>query len=530
MSKHRIWIKSILLFFVLTLGLVLPTAVKVDAFFRVYPTTKETRYVEGVKHQKIIGDIDFNGTSSKQIINYVGANIKTEDIKVVVGDGYADYGFGMSNLLSQIYNVNRRYDNLNVIAGVNGDFYNMSNGIPTMAYVRNFEVIFEGVTKARTLIGFKDDGEVVYGNPTFEGYEVMVFNEEGERKLKQIKVNGFNRLPNQGEVTVFFSEYVGVIDSGESKIVLDAKDIKSDGSGARYFGKGVLQSVTKERIEVQEKQIVLMGDSLFEEGLINETDTVVIQQKLGGKFEGVRHALGGWEHLVKQGVPETTFTAGASYQYRAPRTAIGIKSDGTIFFVTVDGRQKPQGMEGVTAYEMAEIMAYFEAEEAFNLDGGGSTTMAVLGDAEGVYDIMNSPSDGNLRSNANGFFFVKGSFDEVKQPIPFPDNRTQLELPTNLFINEEGILSFDQVENATSYELLVYGNSRIKTTSTTIDLNQLELGGHQIQLRALGNHELFRQSSYTTSRDYVVYSSDVMKMIEFLREYTRKESERMGSN
>ncbi|MFA7377073.1 MAG: hypothetical protein WCZ13_06155, partial [Acholeplasmataceae bacterium] len=147
-----------------------------------------------------------------------------------------------------------------------------------------------------------------------------------------------------------------------------------------------------------------------------------------------------------------------------------------------------------------------------------------------VYDIMNSPSDGNLRSNANGFFFVKGSFDEVKQPIPFPDNRTQLELPTNLFINEEGILSFDQVENATSYELLVDGNSRIKTTSTTIDLNQLELGGHQIQLRALGNHELFRQSSYTTSRDYVVYSSDVMKMIEFLREYTRKESERMGSN
>ena len=530
MFKEKYLVKSIILFFVLTLGLILPTAIRIDAAFRVYPTTRETRYVEGVRHQRIVGDIDFNGTTSKQIINYVGANIKTSDIKVVVGDGYADYGFGMSNLLSQIYNVNRRYKNLNVIAGVNGDFYNMSNGIPTMAFVRNFEVIFEGVTKARTLIGFKDNGDVVYGQPTFEGYEVMVFNEEGERKLKQIKINGFNRLPNTNEVTAFFSEHTDIIDSADQKIVLSATDIKSDGSGARYFGKGSLKEITQERITVGEKEIVLMGSPLFEEGLITSKDTVIVQQKLGGKFEGVRHALGGWEHLVKNGVPETTFTAGASYQYRAPRTAVGIKSDGTVFFVTVDGRQKPLGMEGVTAYEMAEIMAYFEAEEAFNLDGGGSTTLAILGEGEGVYDIINSPSDGNLRANANGFFFAKGAFEEVKQPVPFPDTRTELELPKNLFINENGILSFDAVTNATTYELLVNGKESIKTTSTTIDLNQLGVGAHQIQLRALGNHDLFKQSSYTAGRDYVVYSSDVTRMIEFLKEYIRKENERIGSN
>ena len=311
-------------------------------------------------------------------------------------------------------------------------------------------------------------------------------------------------------------------------MVINATDIKSDKSGARYFGKGSLSAVTTDRIEVSEHSFVLMGDKVFEEGFITSKDKVVVQQKLGGKFEGVRNALGGWEHLVKNGVAETVFTEGASYQFRAPRTAVGVKTDGTVFFVTVDGRQKPEGMEGVTAYEMAEIMTYFEAVEAYNLDGGGSTTMTVLGDGEGVYDIMNSPSDGNLRANANGFFFVKGQLDEVKKPVPFPDNRTELTLPTGVFINDQGIMSFDAVSNAVKYEVLVDGIDVIRSEENSIDLNVLSSGKHTLKLRAFGDHDTFKQSPYTTEIEYVSYSDDVLRMIEFLREYTKKETDRLG--
>ena len=57
-----------------------------------------------------------------------------------------------------------------------------------------------------------------FGQPTFEGYEVMVYNEEGELKLNKIKIGGFNRLPkNDTEVTVFFDEYDSLIDSTKQK-------------------------------------------------------------------------------------------------------------------------------------------------------------------------------------------------------------------------------------------------------------------------------------------------------------------------
>ncbi|PKK86888.1 MAG: hypothetical protein CVV63_03140, partial [Tenericutes bacterium HGW-Tenericutes-8] len=94
--------------------------------FRLYANDKTTQYVDGVRHQKITGYIDYNGTVSNQVINYAGVNLNSfPDIQVVVGDNYVDNGYGMSNLLAQIGNVERRYDNTQVLAGVNGDFYNM---------------------------------------------------------------------------------------------------------------------------------------------------------------------------------------------------------------------------------------------------------------------------------------------------------------------------------------------------------------------------------------------------------------------
>jgi exopolysaccharide biosynthesis protein len=68
-----------------------------------------------------------------------------------------------------------------------------------------------------------------------------------------------------------------------------------------------------------------------------------------------------------------------------PRTAIGIKPDGTWILVVVDGRQ-PELSLGLTMEELAELMANLGCSSAMNLDGGGSTTF--------YYDgkILNSPS------------------------------------------------------------------------------------------------------------------------------------------
>ena len=71
---------------------------------------------------------------------------------------------------------------------------------------------------------------------------------------------------------------------------------------------------------------------------------------------------------------------------RHPRTMAGVRRDGSLLLVTVDGR-RPGWSAGVTLREGARVMRSLGARDALNLDGGGSTAMAVRG------RVANVPSD-----------------------------------------------------------------------------------------------------------------------------------------
>lgn len=76
-----------------------------------------------------------------------------------------------------------------------------------------------------------------------------------------------------------------------------------------------------------------------------------------------------------------------------PRTAIGIKSDGTYLFVVSDGRTDES--EGLSLLELAQFMQSLGAETAYNLDGGGSSTMVFNG------SVVNTPTGGGI-GNGSG--------------------------------------------------------------------------------------------------------------------------------
>jgi hypothetical protein len=71
---------------------------------------------------------------------------------------------------------------------------------------------------------------------------------------------------------------------------------------------------------------------------------------------------------------------------RHPRTLVGTHPDGSIWLVTVDGRQ-PKLSAGMSLSELRALAQRLGLRNALNLDGGGSTTMWVAG------KIVNSPSD-----------------------------------------------------------------------------------------------------------------------------------------
>lgn len=73
-------------------------------------------------------------------------------------------------------------------------------------------------------------------------------------------------------------------------------------------------------------------------------------------------------------------------EMRHPRTAIGTKRDGTIWLITVDGRQ-PGLSAGMTLVELRGFARRLGLVNVLNLDGGGSTTMWAAG------EVLNSPSD-----------------------------------------------------------------------------------------------------------------------------------------
>ena len=68
-----------------------------------------------------------------------------------------------------------------------------------------------------------------------------------------------------------------------------------------------------------------------------------------------------------------------------PRTAIAQRKDGAILMLVIDGRQK--GSLGATLRQVQDILLDNGAYNAFNLDGGASTTMVYNG------NDVNSPSD-----------------------------------------------------------------------------------------------------------------------------------------
>ena len=75
--------------------------------------------------------------------------------------------------------------------------------------------------------------------------------------------------------------------------------------------------------------------------------------------------------------------------YPAPRTVIGLDKTGTrlILFVA-DGRQ-PLFSQGASLHDMAKSMIFYSAQNAMNVEGGGSLTL-VMCNSLGIARVINS--------------------------------------------------------------------------------------------------------------------------------------------
>lgn len=90
-----------------------------------------------------------------------------------------------------------------------------------------------------------------------------------------------------------------------------------------------------------------------------------------------------------------------SIQGDQPRTAVGVIDDNHLVFVVVDGRSAGYS-KGVTLPELADIMTGLGATTAYNLDGGGSSTMYFNG------ELVNNPLGKNEERGTSDILYIGG--------------------------------------------------------------------------------------------------------------------------
>ena len=157
----------------------------------------------------------------------------------------------------------------------------------------------------------------------------------------------------------------------------------------------------------QEKGYVIRNGKLYRNTAVSGREDLVIYSD--GSFEIINESEVTAEQLLAKGAVQTLSFGPALVENgklsvdsddevgRAmasnPRTTIGIKADGTYIFMVSDGRTDES--EGFSLLQLAEFMKYLGAETAYNLDGGGSSTMVFNG------SVVNTPTGGGI-GNGSG--------------------------------------------------------------------------------------------------------------------------------
>ncbi|WP_431961073.1 phosphodiester glycosidase family protein [Actinacidiphila sp. bgisy160] len=158
--------------------------------------------------------------------------------------------------------------------------------------------------------------------------------------------------------------------------------------------------------EIPPGTVVLVGREAGAEALrlLEPGDAVDVRQRLvasayGG---GYRFAVGGCP-ILHDGYPPAGLDDGVA----ATRTAAGFGDDGHVMYLlALDGRAESGA--GLTVLELASVMSGIGAQAAVNLDGGGSSTLVTRDPGAPRVKVRNHPSGGTERLVANGIGVFAG--------------------------------------------------------------------------------------------------------------------------
>jgi exopolysaccharide biosynthesis protein len=368
-SLHCLWIFVIVLTFIVAGGVAGQTGRRPDI------QTREA-LAPGVEHLEIRrGDFSTEAETDRWIINALLLDPRRARITLAIA---MDEVAGTESTSS----IAARYA---AMAAINGGYFQMAG-------------VYRGDPAGMLVMGAN-----VLSEPSRPRSELAVANTEGVARISigqvDVKaeiivdgqtvypVSGFNRQRERDELIVYTSEFhrttLSTPDGLEAVIEGGVITAVRDGAGSQTIPKeGFVLSATG-LCRGWARNHLLVG------GRVEVRSVMTALPPLPFPPDFI---IGGGPVLVKGGNVIAPAAADAEQfgeelsRKRHPRTAIGVRADGFLVLVTVDGRQ-PKKSVGMTLEELAILMRDFGCVEAMNLDGGGSTTMVLNG------RVVNNPSD-----------------------------------------------------------------------------------------------------------------------------------------
>ena len=416
-----------------------------------------------------------------------------------------------------------------VIAAVNGDYFKInevvkaSTGV-TIGQGEYYKTKSDHSAVNSIAIKNNGSGKQLFTTRVTEQTPVLAIYDKDDNIIKEIKIDKVNSEPGNNEIALYYAQRETnfgrnfitekVTDAWFVKQGLYAVTSRKDS----FYGVGNITSFVTAETVVDRSQFAIKCNNKEINDMLDTDVKIRVQYEFTDpSLEGIDNYIGFPFTIIENGSINNADTN------RHPRTIIGQKEDGEIVLAVVDGRQTNKNMYGVCSYEMAAIMGYYGCVDAWNLDGGGSSTLIIRKQNNWVFNnenngfnndnsdwyVTNNPSDGSERSDGNHLLVVV-KLPEVSIELNSIDETSiklnvvllsELEKHSNLYILmgkdyypvQDGLVEISGLKKDTEYTLFLYSKigdnyinlmtsktyktSKTKPTSIEVSVSLFERNG-----------------------------------------------------
>lgn len=434
-----------------------------------------------------------------------------------------------------------------VIAGVNGDFFQISQPVMASTGVTIGDgQYYKAISHHGSVntLGFKNDGvgKQIIPTKVNSSTPILTIFDAEDNIVKKIEINVVNPEASytlaDNEIALYYTNkkesFSAKFDKGsmyQDAWLVDKASYAVTTVKDSFYGVGTITKFVDTLTEVTKGQFVIKSNNKDISALLAENVKIQVQYEFTDpSLEGIENFIGFPYTILENGNPINNDV------FRHPRTMIGQKANGEVVLAVIDGRQEGSGLYGASCLEMAAIMQYYGCVDAWNLDGGGSSTMIIrksvgwdfVGfnekDTEN-YHVTNSPSDkGGERNDGNHLLVV---VDVPEASIEYSEITT-----TSISLNVELLTDIEKYKELYIYmnnEFKKVENGKVEYTGLEVDTTyQFELytkeDGKMKSLLSVGQYNTNKETPTYVNLDMYLTTRDNNNQILIRFKYDGKDA------